>query len=247
MPSAPREFYPEIASTQDRALELARAGAPAGTRVVAGRQTHGRGRLDHDWASPPGGLYLSIVLRSPSGHESLLPLAIGAHLAREIERLTRVALALKWPNDLLWTDGRTPPRKVAGVLMDRVVAPSGTWAVVVGIGVNVAPGRSLPSEVADRAISLGDLVRPAPSLAEVEEATVRAAVSAAAALEDAGATEETRAMCRARLYGVGQRAVVDGVPRGTIASLGPDGELWLDTEAGRVAIRAGDLRVEEVP
>ena len=149
--SPPREWHPEIASTQDRAVALARAGAPAGTRVVAGRQTQGRGRLDHAWASPAGGLYLSLVLPSPPAHETLLPLALGAHLAREIECRYGVALALKWPNDLLWVEGGAPPRKVAGILVDRVPTPTGTWAAVAGIGINVSPEASLPPGLAGRA------------------------------------------------------------------------------------------------
>ncbi|MGD0249958.1 MAG: biotin--[acetyl-CoA-carboxylase] ligase [Thermoplasmata archaeon] len=241
----PREWYPEIESTQDRAVELARAGALAGTRVVAGRQTRGRGRLDHAWASPEGGLYLSILVPLPPAHESLLPLALGAYLARDIEARYGVPLALKWPNDLLLVDDPAPPRKVAGILVDRVPTASGTSMAVAGIGVNVAPTAGLPPEVAARAVALGDLVRPSPDLAEVEALAVRAAETSVGALADEGGVEAVRTLCRSRLYGVGRRASVDGVPAGTIASLGAEGELWLNTGVERVAIRAGDLRVEE--
>jgi BirA family transcriptional regulator, biotin operon repressor / biotin---[acetyl-CoA-carboxylase] ligase len=242
----PREWYPEIGSTQDRAIALARAGAPPGTRVVAARQTGGRGRLDHSWASPPGGLYLSVVLRSPTSHETLLPLAVGAHLAKELEGRYGVSLALKWPNDLLWTGDGPPARKVAGILLDRVPAPSGGWTAVAGIGVNVASSDELPSDVARHATALADLVQPAPPLEEVEVLVVRAAEAAAASLLAGDReVEATRALCRARLYGVGRRASVDGVPVGTIDSVGPEGELWVNTGSGRVALRAGDLRLDE--
>ena len=57
------EVHGALASTQERARELARAGAPHGTLVVAGVQTGGRGRLGRHWGSPEGGLWMSLVLR----------------------------------------------------------------------------------------------------------------------------------------------------------------------------------------
>ena len=65
-----REYYDELPSTQQRAIVLARAGAPEGTHVVAGRQRRGRGRLDHTWSSPDGGLYLSTIVRAPRAPSS---------------------------------------------------------------------------------------------------------------------------------------------------------------------------------
>ncbi len=97
----PRELYDTLPSTQDRALSLARAGAPEGTRVIARRQTHGRGRLARSWESPEGGLYCSILLSRPSDHPGLLPLTVGARLASALRKEYAVPLVLKWPNDLL--------------------------------------------------------------------------------------------------------------------------------------------------
>ena len=57
------EWHAAIGSTSDRLKELARAGAPEWTVVLAERQTGGRGREGRAWASPPGGLYLSVLLR----------------------------------------------------------------------------------------------------------------------------------------------------------------------------------------
>mgnify|MGYP003330869761 FL=1 len=55
--------HERIGSTNDEARRLARDGAPHGTVVHADEQTAGRGRLQRGWYSPPGNLYLSIVLR----------------------------------------------------------------------------------------------------------------------------------------------------------------------------------------
>jgi len=53
------------------------------------------------------------------------------------------------------------------------------------------------------------------------------------------------AECRAALYAVGRRATVDSALSGVIRTLGEEGELWLDTPTGPVAVRSGDLVVEE--
>ena len=53
----------ECGSTNDEAARLARMGAKHGTLVIAESQKAGRGRDGRVWESPPGGLYLSAVLR----------------------------------------------------------------------------------------------------------------------------------------------------------------------------------------
>lgn len=58
------KYHPEIASTNDRAMELALSGAACGTVVTADRQSAGKARNGGSWSSPPGkNLYLSIVVR----------------------------------------------------------------------------------------------------------------------------------------------------------------------------------------
>ena len=69
-PSLPGGFllhrYDTIGSTSDEARRLARDGAPEGTLVWAEAQQAGRGRRGRSWQSPPGNLYLSLVMR-PEG------------------------------------------------------------------------------------------------------------------------------------------------------------------------------------
>lgn len=243
----PREFYEEIASTQDRALELARAGAADGTLVVARRQRLGRGRLDHAWASPSGGLYLSVVVRTDPGHVGWLPLALGARLAIELERLTGLPLRVKWPNDVLRLGGGAPARKLAGVLVDRVADASGRPVEVAGIGINVATDLGdLPPDLRARSATLAEASGGPPSVASVEAVAAASALAAAAGLRDDAGLTTTRALCERTLYGVGRSASVDGLPAGTIEGLGPDGELLLRHGSNRVAIRTGDVRVEGV-
>ncbi len=244
-----REFHEALPSTQDRALELARQGVPEGTRVVARRQTRGRGRGARDWASPEGGLYLSLVLESPATAPGVLPLAIGAHLARAFSLRYGVPARLKWPNDLVVSNGEGAARKLSGILIDEVGSPGGRRAVA-GIGVNVAlPPGVLPPTVEATAASLSEFARPPPGLEEVEELTVGAALAARRELGAPGGPEGAIRACSELLYGVGEKAVVDGDGRasGRIESIGPDGELRLRTETGPISVRTGSLRFEGGP
>jgi BirA family transcriptional regulator, biotin operon repressor / biotin---[acetyl-CoA-carboxylase] ligase len=241
----PREWHEELPSTQDRAIELARAGAPAGTRIVAARQTRGRGRLDHVWHSPPGGLYLSVIVRRPAVGATLLPLAIGAELAAELERRWSVRPRLKWPNDLYIATSPAAPRKLSGILVDALDGADHRELAVAGIGVNVAvPEGGFPTGLSVPAVALEELVQPRPELGAVEDAAASAALRATEELDRPEATRRVLDACRRRLYGVGRRASVDGAPAGTIVDVADDGALVLEQDGLPVTVRAGDLRVE---
>ncbi len=232
-------------STQDRAVQLARQGAPVGTRVVARHQSLGRGRLARAWESPSGGLYCSIVLGRPAEHAGLLPLAVGARLAAALRQRYQLPLTVKWPNDLLVRSAGGSARKLSGILTDEVASPTLGRAVVAGVGVNVRlDPRSLPPSLRERVAALDEFVAPVPELEEVEALVVDAAVGAGKELETDGGAQRVRGLCRTLLYGVGELVTVDGRPAGTIADLGDDGELWLTTPTDRVAIWAGDVRLE---
>lgn len=242
----PREFYETLPSTQDRALALAREGAPAGTRVVARRQTRGRGRLERVWESPGGGLYLSIVLPRPLEHSRLLPLTVGARLASALHEQYAVPLALKWPNDIVAGGVGRPVRKLSGILADEVASPALGRAVVTGVGVNVRlDRRSLPRTLREHVAALDEFVPSPPALEEVETIAVASALGAVDWLGSVDGTQRARALCRKLLYGVGRPVTVDGRPAGTLEALGDEGELWLLTPTDRVAIWVGDVRVEE--
>lgn len=244
----PREFYDTLPSTQDRALALAREGAQEGTHVVARCQTRGRGRLERSWESPDGGLYCSVVVPRPLEHAGLLPLTVGARLGDALRTVYSAPVVLKWPNDLLVGAPGSRLRKLSGILTDDVASPTLGRAAVVGIGVNVClDRRSLPSPVRDRVASLDEFVSPAPDLEDVEGLAVSSAVGAAEWLSSPPGVRQARELCRTMLYGVGRPVTVDGRPAGTIESLGEDGELWLATPRERVAIWAGDVRVEGGP
>lgn len=129
--------YDSLGSTNEKAKELARLGRPAGTVVWADHQDAGRGRGHNQWHSPPGGLYLSLLLRPKEGRPATdLSLLAGVAVVQAVRELLpkSVEVSVKWPNDCLlnW-------KKVAGILVEHV---SEVDMAVVGIGLNV----NLPAE-----------------------------------------------------------------------------------------------------
>ena len=131
-----------VGSTMDALHELAQAGAPEGTAVVAAVQESGRGSRGRTWSSPPGGLWLSVLARPAEAGLELLSLRVGLVVAGVLERLgVGGALRLKWPNDLMLGE-----RKFGGVLCEaRWQGAMPAW-VTVGVGLNVA--NAPPEELA---------------------------------------------------------------------------------------------------
>ncbi len=124
-------LYDSVGSTNDEARLLAREGAAHGTVVTAREQIAGRGRQGRGWASPPGNLYLSAVLRLELPLARIAELSFVAALA-VADAVDAVLPAgrlstLKWPNDVL-VDGA----KIAGILIEQAER-----ATIVGIGVNI--------------------------------------------------------------------------------------------------------------
>jgi BirA family biotin operon repressor/biotin-[acetyl-CoA-carboxylase] ligase len=128
----------------------------------ADRQTAGRGRQGRAWASPPGNLIVSTLVRLRAGDPLAPSLALVAAVAL-YEALSLFApdadLAIKWPNDVLAGDA-----KLAGILLERH-----DDAVVVGIGANLASHPDLPDRAAT---DLAELTGAAPTAATVAETLV---------------------------------------------------------------------------
>jgi BirA family biotin operon repressor/biotin-[acetyl-CoA-carboxylase] ligase len=149
-----------VASTNIEALELARAGAPGGTLVVAEEQTAGRGRKGRPWVSVAGkSLSFSIVLRPKQPLKSwpLLTHAASVALVETIKRLHTLKVIphaldvdLKWPNDVLVSG-----RKCAGILLETVTDGSCS-AAVVGLGINIRKG-SVPESLQSTAVSIEEM------------------------------------------------------------------------------------------
>lgn len=145
-------FFDDLGSTNLKAFELGRTGAPEGTVVIADAQSAGKGRIGRRWESPPGmNLYTSIILRPP----------VPPQAAQNLTFLAAVAVAgaiegycgppeVKWPNDIL-IEGK----KVAGILMEMDSELDRIHFVVAGIGINInMEEASMPEGIRDIATSV---------------------------------------------------------------------------------------------
>jgi BirA family biotin operon repressor/biotin-[acetyl-CoA-carboxylase] ligase len=138
-------------STNDAARELAAAGAPEGTVVVAEEQTAGRGTKGRFWHSPRGlGLYVSVLLRPAFAGLSLLPLAAGLAARDAVESSHGADALLRWPNDIMLGE-----RKLGGVLCESTFLGDRPDHAILGVGLNVnhLPG-DFPPSLRDSAVSL---------------------------------------------------------------------------------------------
>lgn len=164
------EVVPQIGSTSTRARELADQGAAHGTLVIADSQTQGRGRCGRSFASPAGtGLYLSLVLRGASEHQTAqLTCAAAVAVRKAVLQATGQALGIKWVNDL-YRDGR----KCCGILAEAVnKGLHQPGYLVVGVGLNLLPPQQgWPPELQQIAGSVLD------AGAQVDRCKVAAAVA----------------------------------------------------------------------
>lgn len=229
-------------STNERARELAAAGAPHGTLVTAEEQTLGRGRQGRAWIAAPGrALLMSVVVRGLAERDALLPLAAAVAACEGCEAVTPVRCSIKWPNDV-WIDGR----KVAGILVES--RPRDRWAVV-GIGVNVATqAYEFPPELRETATSLA-LATYEGQAPATGGAQARAAVESLlrAILEALGnrlgdSAEDVLGAWRGRDALLGRRVHWDG-GEGLGAGIDDAGALLVETAGGRGTLDAGEVHL----
>ena len=155
-------LYQSLSSTNDHAKELRDRGFAPPFTVQAFTQTHGRGRLGHQWQSQPGGLYVSF--ECPVNAEVKDASSLSLHCAQWVLDWVGCQfglwLTIKWPNDLLFCG-----KKVAGILCEAQVGADGLERLCVGVGVNVW---NQPSADTDSpAGALQDYVRVSEDLASL--------------------------------------------------------------------------------
>ncbi len=225
--------YEKLGSTNDEARRLAEQGAPHGTVVHADEQTAGRGRLARAWYSPPGNLYLSILLRldTPPARLGELSLLTALAVADTVDALLplQIRASLKWPNDVLVDGG-----KIAGILLEHANA-----AIIIGVGLNVLHA---PHNAAYKTTTIVG----SKGMASVDSARdlLLKAVGAHLAVWLSEGFAPIRAAWLARAHPIGtpmRAAMGNHIAEGQFAGLDDDGVLLLDTAEGRKRVVAGDI------
>ena len=229
-------------STNNDALEAARAGAPHGSVYFADEQRAGRGRGGNAWHSAAGdGLYVSVLLRPRIAltRLPLLPLAAGLAALDAVRTASRLVADLRWPNDIL-----CGPRKAGGILVEAHTEGRTLAYAVIGIGINVHQ-LAFPPDLATEATSLdleasGRIPRQ-PLLAALLKSVEREAV----ALEDSSACSAIPARVEQASTWVRGRAVVAHGPQactGLTVGLEEHGFLQVKTSSGIVTVQTGGIR-----
>jgi BirA family biotin operon repressor/biotin-[acetyl-CoA-carboxylase] ligase len=228
----PRVHHRVLASTNERAKDLAREGAPHGTVVTADEQTAGRGRQGRVWVAPPrAALLMSLVVRDLGDREALLPLTTAVAVCDAVEGLGVESCAIKWPNDV-WVNRR----KLAGILIE---ARRHEGVAVIGLGLNVSTAREdFPEELRDSATSLA-MESPDRGLSREE---VLAALMDAMEGWLVQEPQTVLAAWRQRDALRGNRVEWAG-GEGVAAGINETGALLVDTSAGQVALDAGEVHL----
>jgi BirA family transcriptional regulator, biotin operon repressor / biotin---[acetyl-CoA-carboxylase] ligase len=226
------DYHASIASTQDRARELARDPVARPTVVVADQQTAGHGRGDKSWLSAPGAsLLASWTFRPAPAEPGLFTLLAGVAVTMALRPLGVADLGLKWPNDVWLTNG-----KIAGVL-----AHGTSDHLVIGIGVNVSQ-HELPRELADIATTLVRAGHDIDRLALLARITKELD-----AATDPASWPAALAEGRKRSITLGRHVEVSDAGsapfRGKAIALADDGALVVETPYGQRRVIAGEVRV----
>ncbi|SRR5690554_4342258 len=123
-------------STNIHALKMAKEeNLPEGELYIATNQTEGKGQRGAKWLSENAkNLNISFLLRPnlKADQQFILAQTIALALHRYMDNLSVGEVRIKWPNDTLING-----KKVAGTLIENVLAGDKIQYAIVGIGINV--------------------------------------------------------------------------------------------------------------
>jgi BirA family biotin operon repressor/biotin-[acetyl-CoA-carboxylase] ligase len=223
--------FERVRSTNDVALDAARAGEVPGLVVWSGVQTGGKGRSARDWVSNEGGLWASVLLDvdPPEPMRGLIPIAVGCACCRALDDLG-ADVELRWPNDLMRGEA-----KLGGLLVETRSGEGALDTVVAGMGINVT--NEPPVE---GAANLADL-HPTPTPADLLDAILERLPSMETAIEEGDADRICRVFM-GNAWGMDREMRLDGEPV-VPKDVAVDGALIVEDLEGEASVhRSGSLR-----
>ena len=170
-------YVAETGSTNELLREMAASGAPAGTLVLADFQRTGKGRMNRRWEAPAGtSLLFSLLFRPdwPAVQAPWLTMVAGLAAVEALaETTSRLAPALKWPNDIMLPAG-AGWAKVGGILLETTVNGDELAQAILGMGLNVnIPEEKLPATATPATSLLVATGRPVARLPLLSEVVAR--------------------------------------------------------------------------
>ena len=240
----PLHVYDALDSTNDLCRELAEAGQPGGTLVLADEQRHGRGRGARIWYTPAqSAVAMSMLLRPDQigeGDHAAVNMLGAVAVVKALDTLGLESL-IKWPNDVL-----VQGRKVASVLTEAAWQGQTLEYVVLGIGVNVRPNSLPPEEEPDFPASYLDLNVDEPI---DREALIVEIVRGLRCGLELLAAHQLLPWVEKRLAYMNQEVRIDlekGSVTGRIVGLDPNGMLHVQHKDGEVTLVGSKAHLRSV-
>lgn len=137
-----------VSSTQSEAEKY--LGKYENFVVIARRQKNGRGRNGRSFASPLGGLYMSVHISCEKAAEDSTLFVLYAGLAVK-NALSRqgIETTLKFPNDVKYKG-----KKLCGIISSSTISGRTVTGATIGIGINIK--NKIPENLKDVATNLSD-------------------------------------------------------------------------------------------
>ena len=249
------EVHEELASTNDRALELVRSNKVSDSAIIVARmQSAGRGQRARSWWSSDESLTFTWIKKFDSkgvikDSSGILPIVTAIAVATAIESLTDFSsIKIKWPNDVLVAN-----RKLAGILIETVNLGT-ELALVVGIGVNVNHAQ-FPEVDSQSGSGVGACFPPTSIRLETgKEAPLQSLLimiiqrlsSELDKLSNPDNSEIIAERCNQRLAFMNEPVVAETANGETVSGkcmgVSTDGSLTVQTEEAITSIHSGTLR-----
>ena len=102
--------------------------------IIANEQTHGKGRRGNEWISPPGNIYLSIVLKNdfPIKQHYIFSILTLLSIKKTINEFGSQEIFFKWPNDIFYKN-----KKFGGLILENINYNNND-IIIIGLGINVS-------------------------------------------------------------------------------------------------------------
>lgn len=156
-------YFNSTESTNTAAKQIIKDKPGKNSIIIAKTQTNGRGRLSRQWYSPPGGLYITYVVKVTSNQNkmTLLPLLCANSIHHLLQSMA-IDSQIKWPNDILVNS-----KKIAGILIENIFDTKHQKYFICGIGINVNNySKDLPKDVLYPSTSIIDEIHKSTDIIE---------------------------------------------------------------------------------